>query len=96
MIISIANKMTEDIYNGKNSRYARKIPKNLHDKIYRLIDQIDAVTQIETLRIPPSNRLEKLKGELSDYWSLRINQQWRIIFKWVEGNAYDLEIVDYH
>ena len=96
MIKNIASKITEDIYHGINSRYARQISSELHGKICRLLDQLDAVTQVETLRIPPSNRLEKLKGKLSDYWSLRINKQWRIIFKWQDGNAYDVEIVDYH
>lgn len=96
MIINLANKTTEDIYNGINSRYARQISIELHAKICRLLDQLNAITQIETLRIPPSNHLEKLKGALSAYWSLRINKQWRIIFKWKNGDAYDVEIVDYH
>lgn len=96
MIKNLAGKITEDIYNGINSRYARQIPSELHGKICRLLDELNAVTQINTLRIPPSNCLEKLKGELSDYWSLRINNKWRIIFKWEEGNAHDVEIVDYH
>ena len=79
-----------------DSRYARRIPKELHGKIYRLLDQLNAITQLETLRIPPSNNLEKLKGKLANYWSLRINKQWRIIFKWTINNAHDVEIVDYH
>lgn len=96
MINNLASKVTEDIYNGINSRYARQVPCELHDKICRLLDQINAITRVETLRIPPSNHLEKLKGDLSGYWSLRINKKWRIIFKWYEGNAYDVEIIDYH
>ena len=96
MIKNLANKITEDVYNGVSSRYARQIPKDLHEKICRLLDQLNAVTQLGTLRIPPSNNLEKLKGNLSDYWSLRINKQWRIIFKWKTNDAYDVEIVDYH
>ena len=96
MIRNLAGKVTEDIYNGINSRHARQIPKELHGKICRLLDQLDAVTKLETLRVPPSNNLEKLKGNLSDYWSLRVNKQWRIIFKWEARDAYDVEIVDYH
>ena len=88
--------MTEDIYNGINSRYSRRISNELHGRICRLLDQLNAVTQLETLRIPPSNNLEKLRGSLQDYWSLRINKQWRIIFRWEINNAYDVEIVDYH
>jgi proteic killer suppression protein len=96
MIRNLADRVTEDIYNGTNSRHARRIPKELHDKIRRLLDQLNAVTKIEMLRVPPSNNLEKLKGNLSRYWSLRINKQWRIIFKWDIDNAYDVKIVDYH
>ncbi|MFM7190719.1 MAG: type II toxin-antitoxin system RelE/ParE family toxin [Microcystaceae cyanobacterium] len=51
---------------------------------------------LEDLRIPPGNRLEKLKGDRQDQYSIRINDQWRICFKWIDGNAYDVEIVDYH
>ena len=96
MIKSLEGKTTKDIYNGIDSRHARQISRELHDKICRLLDQLNAVTQLETLRVPPSNNLEKLKGDLSNYWSLRINKQWRIIFKWTANNAYDVEIVDYH
>jgi proteic killer suppression protein len=96
MIKNLASIITEDVYNGINSRHTRQIPKELYGKICCLLDQIDAITRIETLRIPPSNNLEKLKGNLSDYWSLRINKQWRIIFKWEISDAYDVEIVDYH
>jgi toxin HigB-1 len=96
MIRNLADRATEDIYNGINSRYARRIPRELHEKICRLLDQLNAVTRLETLRAPPSNNLEKLKGDLSNYWSLRINKQWRIIFKWEVRDAYDVKIVDYH
>lgn len=74
----------------------RRIPKELHGKICRLLDQVNVVTKIEMLRAPPSNHLEKLHGNLSGFWSLRINNKWRIIFKWEEGNAYDVAVVDYH
>ena len=96
MIKNLASKVTEDIYDGVNSRHSRRIPKELHEKICRLLDQLYAVTKIETLRIPPSNNLEKLKGDLAEHWSIRVNKQWRIIFKWEMNNAYDVEIVDYH
>ena len=57
---------------------------------------LDAATTIEDLRIPPANRLEKLSGDRSGQWSIRINDEWRLCFAWREGNAYDVEIVDYH
>jgi len=99
MLRTIADKTTQDVYDGVNSRHARKVPKELHGKARRLLDQLNAAPSVEFLRVPPSNRLEKLKGDLAGYWSLRINDQWRIIFHW-EGNdthdAHDAQIVDYH
>lgn len=88
--------MAQDIYNGVTSRASRKLSLGLHDKARRLLDQINAATVIDTLRIPPGNRLEKLKGNLKDYWSVRINNQWRVIFKWDKGYAIDVDIIDYH
>lgn len=96
MIRTISSKITQDIYDGLNSRYARKLPQELHGKAQRLLDQINAAPTVEFLRTPPSNRLEKLKGELAGYWSLRINDQWRIIFHWRTNDAFDVEIIDYH
>jgi toxin HigB-1 len=96
MIINFRCKITEDIYNGIDSRYSRRISKDLHAKICRLLDQLNAITKIETLAAPSGNHLEKLKGDLCGYWSLLINNRWRIIFKWDDRNAYDVEIVDYH
>ena len=82
MIRSVADKATQDIYDAVNSRYARMLPRDLHGKARRLLDQINAAPTLEFLRIPPSNRLEKLLGNRAGYWSLRINQQWRIVFRW--------------
>ena len=96
MIQSFAGKTAQDIYDGINSRYARNIQPELHEKIRRLFDQINAAITIDTLRSPPGNRLEKLSGDLKGFWSLRVNDQWRVIFRWEEGNASDVDIVDYH
>ncbi len=96
MIQSFASKAVQDIYDGVNSRYARKIQSELHEKIRRLFDQINAAITIDTLRIPLGNRLEKLSGDLKGFWSLRVNDQWRVIFRLEEGNALDIDIVDYH
>lgn len=62
----------------------------------RKLDQIDASIAIEDLRAPPGNRLEKLKGDRAGLWSIRINDQWRVCFRWQDGDAWDVEIVDYH
>jgi proteic killer suppression protein len=96
MIQSIADRLTQDVYDGTNSRYSRKLPRHLHDKARRLLDQINAAPRIDMLRIPPSNRLEKLRGDLENHWSLRINDQWRIVFLWEDENAHNVKIVDYH
>jgi len=96
MIRNIAGKATQDIYDGTDSRQARSFPHALHGKARRLLDQINASPRIDKLRTPPGNRLEKLHGRLEGYWSIRINDQWRIIFKWQNNQAIDVEIVDYH
>ena len=96
MIVSFGNKIAEDIFHGSNSRYARKLPNALHDKARRLLDQLNTAPTIDFLRIPPGNRLEKLSGNYKGFWSVRINVQWRIVFKWMNDNALDIAIIDYH
>jgi proteic killer suppression protein len=96
MIKSFGNKTAEDIYNGIKSRHARKLPAHLHGKAERLLDQINAAPSITLLKAPPGNRLEKLSGNYQKFWSIRINEQWRIIFKWKDDDAHDVSIIDYH
>ena len=96
MIKSFKSRIAEDIYHGTSSRYARQLPSDLKAKACRLLDQLNAITRVDTLKVPPSNHLEKLKGDLAEYWSIRINKQWRVIFQWQEGDAYNVDIVDYH
>ncbi len=96
MLKSLADKTTRDIYDGVNSRQARKLPPALRDKARRLLDQINAAPTLDMLRIPPSNRLEKLKGDRAGFWSLRINDQWRIVFRWQGQDAIDVQVIDYH
>lgn len=96
MIRNIAGKATQGIYDGINSRHARSVPRELHSKAVRLLDQINAAPTLDFLRTPPSNRLEKLRGDWAGYWSLRIHDQWRIVFRWEGNDAIDVEIVDYH
>lgn len=96
MIENFSSKLVTDIFDGIASRYARKLPPELHGKAQRLLDQLNCITNVETLRVPPSNNLEKLKGDLAGYWSIRINKQWRIIFQWKNASAYDVDIIDYH
>ena len=96
MLKNLADKTTQDIYDGINSRQARKLPCELHDKARRLLDQINTAPTLDMLRIPPSNRLEKLKGDRAGFWSLRINNQWRIVFRWQGQDAMDVQVIDYH
>ena len=96
MIRNFKSKTAQDVFDGIKSRHARKIPKELHGKIQRLFDQINVVSNVEELRVPPSNHLEKLGGNLKGFWSLRINKQWRIIFRWEMSDAFDIDIVDHH
>lgn len=96
MIRNFKTQIAQDVFDGVSSRYSRKIPRGLHKKTQFLLDQLNAVTCVETLAIPPSNRLKKLTGDLKGFWSLRINQQWRIIFRWQNGNAEAVDVIDYH
>ncbi len=97
MIQSFKDKGTEDIFNGKSTKPARKkCPQNLWKIISRKLDQLDSVLTLEELRIPPGNRLESLSGDRDGQHSIRINNQFRICFVWHENGPFDVEIIDYH
>lgn len=96
MIKSFADKFTQDIYDGAESRYSRRLHPSLHSRARRLLDQINAAPSLEFLRFPLGNHLEKLSGNLNDFWSLRINVRWRIIFQWKGDDASIVQIIDYH
>ena len=93
MIISFGDKETEKIWNGLVSR---KFPREIQEVARRKLRMINNSISITDLKIPPANKLENLKGNLKEFHSIRINSQWRIIFKWENGNAFNVEIVDYH
>ncbi len=93
MIISFGNKETEKIWNGI---VVKKPSKDIQNIGRRKLRMLNNSTDLLDLRIPPSNRLEKLIGDLKKYYSIRINNQWRIIFVWENGNALNVEIIDYH
>ena len=96
MITSFGDKGTSDLFHGISSRRARKIPGQIHELALYKLDVLNAAQVIDDLRSPPGNRLEPLKGELKGFHSIRINSQWRIIFRWAEGSATNVRIVDYH
>ena len=93
MIKSFKDKETEKIFNGEISK---KLPIDVQKRAYHKLAMLHASKNIEDLQIPPSNRLEKLKGNMVGQYSIRINGQWRICFKWLNGDALEVEIVDYH
>ena len=93
MIKSFGNKETEKIWNGIRSK---KLPDDIQQIARRKLRMLNNAVTIQDLRVPPANRLEKLKGDLAEYYSIRINQQWRIIFYWEQDRAYDVKIIDYH
>jgi len=74
----------------------RRLPAGIHPVAWRKLAQLHAATRLDTLRVPPGNRLEALKGDRAGQYSIRINDQWRICFRWEGGDAYEVEIVDYH
>jgi len=97
MIQSFKDQATEDIFNGVSSREARKaLPKELWRVTTRKLDQLDSVTLLEELRVPPGNRLEALSGDRIGQHSLRINKQYRVCFVWQEAGPTEVEITDYH
>jgi len=93
MIKTFADKEAEKIWNGFRSR---KLPTEIQYIARRKLRMINNAQNMNDLRIPPSNHLEKLSGDLISFHSIRINKQWRIIFIWKDDNAYDLKIIDYH
>ena len=97
MIRSFKHKGVEDIFNGKNSKAARKTcPRSLWRIAARKLDQLDSVTMLDELKAPPGNRLEALKGDRKGQYSIRINNQYRICFFWADIEPDRVEIVDYH
>ena len=93
MIVSFGSSDTEKIWNGK---WVKTVPNEVQEIGRRKLRMLNNSINLADIRIPPSNRLEKLLGNLKSFYSIRINDQWRIIFKWNAGNASEVEIVDYH
>ena len=93
MIISFGSKDTEKIWNGER---VKNLPFEVQTAGRRKLRMLNNSQNITDLKIPPSNRLEKLSGKLKNYHNIRINNQWRIMFIWKNGNAFEVEIIDYH
>jgi proteic killer suppression protein len=93
MIVTIKDKETEKIWQGN---YSKKLPIEIQQTARRKMVHIHSAVNLNDLRIPPGNQLHALSGDRKGYHSVRINDQWRICFKWDSGNAYDVEVTDYH
>ena len=93
MIESFKDKETEKIFRGQ---FSRKLPQNIQRIAARKLEQLNAATVLDTLRVPPGNRLEALTHDRQGQHSIRVNDQWRVCFVWRAHNAFDVEIVDYH
>lgn len=95
MIVSFGKKATSDLFHGISSRAVRGLPNQIHEMALYKLDVLNAQI-LGDLRSPPGNRLERLRGDLKGFYSIRINSQWRIVFRWIENGAHDVQIMDYH
>jgi toxin HigB-1 len=93
VIRSFKDRLTEDLASGKAPK---RVPRDVAERAVRKLFLLDTVTRLEDLRVPPGNRLEALSGDRRGAHSTRVNEQWRICFVWRDGDAYDVEFVDYH
>jgi len=96
MIVSFGDKTTEDIFHGHDTKAARRVAHLLWTRVQTKLDLLNASTTLEDLRVPPSNRMEKLRGDWAGFYSLRVNDQYRIVFRFVSGTAIDVRVTDYH
>ena len=92
MIQSFGDKQTEALFRDEFVRQFQGIARSAKRKL----EAVNAASRLEDLMVPPSNWLERLKGDLKDFHSIRINDQWRVIFRWIDGEPHDVRIVDYH
>ena len=96
MIVSFGDRATEDLYHNRPTSRARRFPVEVRDVALVKLDILNAAAALLDLRSPPGNRLEALKGGLKGYHSIRVNDQWRLVFRWEGNNAHDVRLTDYH
>jgi proteic killer suppression protein len=96
VIANFFDTATADIFNGNDTKAARSIPKAIWPIVIRKLDLLNAATNLLDLRVPPNNRLEALKGNMKGKHSIRVNDQYRIVFTWQNGTASDVRVTDYH
>jgi toxin HigB-1 len=96
MILSFRDQATEDFYHNRSTHRAARFPANIRSTALRKLDVLNAAHRLTDLEMPPGNRLEALKGDLNGFFSIRVNDRWRLIFQWDNNHAYDVALVDYH
>lgn len=96
MIESFGNRLAEDLFDDRRSRAVRRFPAELYRAARRKLLYIYDAVDLTDLRQPPGNRLEALKGDWRGFYSIRINDQWRVVFRWQGGAAHEVQVVDYH
>ncbi len=96
VIASFGDKATEDIYHGRETAAARAISRTLWPRIQNKLDLLNAAMSLTDLRVPPANRLEKLRGNLTGFYSIRINRQYRLVFRFADGQCSEVRCADYH
>jgi proteic killer suppression protein len=96
VIVSFADEATAAIFHGQRGKRIRRLPPEIIATAIRKLDMLNAARDLRDLLAPPGNRLEALKGDLEGKHSIRVNDQWRIVFRWESGDARDVEILDYH
>ena len=96
MIRSFADEIALDLFRERNTRYSRRLPRNLRRVTQRKLKALDVAARLNDLRIPAGNRLKRLRGDRSEQYSMRINNQYRVTFQWKDGDAHNVGIEDYH
>ncbi len=96
MIESFGDQATEDVFNGTNSKQARTIPRQIWAVVRRKLDMLNAAHSLDDLQSPPGNRLQALKGDRKGFYSIRVNDQYRIVFRFASGYAFEVNCEDYH
>lgn len=96
MIVSFGDPPTEALYHGVSDRRTRRFPRDIVKASLRKLDMLEAAVVLEDLRVPPGNRLETLKGDLRGQHSIRVNNQWRIVFQWSPQGPAEVRLIDYH
>jgi len=96
MIVSFGDRATEDLYHNRPTSRARRFPQDIVDLALVKMDLLNGASDVLDLRSPPGNRLDALKGDLKGLHSIRVNDQWRLVFRWESNNAHDVRLMDYH